>query len=280
MWKLWNKEIGVDAWTAVEHLARKRSKKRDEIVKNEISRPTSQAIKKAWGDAEIQAILIRTMREAERPGNRCPNPNTAEDAEPLRITKQHSRALCRAIRDEISPDIMAFIVSGIIWYHNNPQEWPKIVALADDQTPYHSADDLAAFVRTYLHLLAILPLPLLSSITSENVFLLSSRDSHNSFGIRSLEDDGSEFFGYGCWPAASYFNHSCTPNIEKGRVGRAWEFRACSDIDDGGELNITYLSGEERNLSCVKRREALKKTWGFDCACTRCETNRGDEVLL
>ncbi|KAJ4368614.1 Histone-lysine N-methyltransferase set-6 [Didymella sp. IMI 355093] len=270
VWKIWNGQVGVDAWTAVEALVKKRSKEDDEMVEEGLQRPDRKAITKAWADAETQASLIRTLRKAERPAS--PSSVEMEATEPVQITKQHRKASSKALQQKISPDVMAFIVSGVIWHHNSPQGWPKVLALADDQTPYHNADDLAAFVRSYLHLLAILPLPLLQSLTPETVFLLSSRDSHNSFGIRSLEDDGSEFFGYGCWPAASYFNHSCGPNIEKKRVGRVWEFRAGNDIEDGEELNITYLSGEERKMSRGKRREVLKKNWGFDCACARCET--------
>ena len=179
--------------------------------------------------------------------------------------------MSKALQAKISPDVMSFIVSGIVWRYNLPQDWERVLALADDTTPYHSVDDLQAFVRSYLQLLATLPIQLLPLVTPETIFLLSSRDSHNSFGIRSLEDDGSEFFGYGCWPAASYFNHSCGPNIEKIREGRVWQFRAGSDIAEGAELNITYLSGEERKLSREKRMETLKRNWGFECGCRRCE---------
>jgi SET and MYND domain-containing protein len=166
---------------------------------------------------------------------------------------------------------MSFCVAGLLLAHTCPSAWADVLALAEDRTPYHSADDLDAFTRTYLQLLAILPLPLLPLTTAANLFILSSRDSHNSFGIRSLEDEGSEFFGYGCWPAASYFNHSCGPNVEKRRVARVWEFRAGRDIACGEELCITYLSGEERKLSRGKRIARLSRTWGFECACERCE---------
>jgi SET and MYND domain-containing protein len=189
----------------------------------------------------------------------------------MQPTKQHRKAVSNALQQKISPDVMSFIVSGILWRYIASSDWEKVLALAEDQTPYHSTDDLTAFTRSYLHLLAILPLPLLPFCTPETIILLSSRDSHNSFGIRSLEDDGSEFFGYGCWPAASYFNHSCGPNVEKSREGRVWYFRAGGAIGQGEELNITYLSGEERRLSRGKRMEILKRNWGFECGCRRCE---------
>ena len=179
--------------------------------------------------------------------------------------------MASALQAKISPDVMAFIVSGVVWRYNAaPEQWDAFLALAEDATPYHSADDLAAFTRSYLQLLATLPLPLLPLLNAETVFTLSSRDSHNSFGIRSLDDEGSEFFGYGCWPSASYFNHSCGPNVEKVREGREWVFRAGRDIAAGEELNITYLSGEERRNSREERMQTLKRNWGFDCGCHRC----------
>ncbi|KAJ4991242.1 putative protein lysine methyltransferase [Stagonosporopsis vannaccii] len=268
-WKHWNGRVGVQAWSAVEALVKKRSKEDDEMVEEGLPRPNSQEIRRAWESVETQANLIRALREAE--GLESDQVVELGNDKALKITKQHRKAVSKALQQKISPDVMAFIVSGIVWRHNKPDEWGKVLALADDNTPYHSTDDLEAFIRSYLQLTAVLPLQLLPLVTVETIFILSSRDSHNSFGIRSLEDDGSEFFGYGCWPAASYFNHSCGPNIEKRREGRVWHFRAGSDIEYGEELNITYLSGEERKLSRGKRMQTLRKNWGFDCACKRCE---------
>ncbi|KAF2024062.1 SET domain-containing protein [Setomelanomma holmii] len=257
-WRDWNGEIGVQAWTAVEKLTKNRAKEDNEMVDEDLARPRGREIRKAWASVEAQAALIRTAREAEMD-------NT------IQVTKQHRKAMSRALQAPITPDVMSFCVSGLLFYYTHPSDWENILALAEDQTPYHSTEDLDAFTRAYLHLLAILPLPLLPLATASNVLILSSRDSHNSFGIRSLEDEGSEFFGYGCWPAASYFNHSCGPNVEKRREGQVWEFRAGRDIEKGDELCITYLSGEERKLSRGKRMLRLRKTWGFECACERCD---------
>jgi len=262
-WREENGEVGIQTWTAVESFVKKRSKEDSEMVDVGLARPKSKEITKAWERVAAQAELIRVARENEQ--------STTGDEGAVQVTKQHRKALQKALQAPITPDVMSFCVSGLLWHFNNPSDWAKVLALVVDPTPYHSTQDLDAFVRTYLHLLAILPLPLLSYVTAESIFLLSSRDSHNSFGIRSLEDEGSEFFGYGCWPAASYFNHSCAPNIEKKRDGRTWEFRAGRDIKRGEELCITYLSGEERKLSRGKRMETLKRNWGFECGCERCE---------
>ncbi|KAF1937452.1 SET domain-containing protein [Clathrospora elynae] len=263
-WRKETGEVGVQAWTAVERLVKGRSKEDSQMVDADLPRPKTQDISLAWENVAAQAALIRITREGEQAGR-------AGDEDVIQATKQHKKALQKALQQHISPDIMSFCVSSIIWRHHHSEDWANVLALAVDKTPYHSADDLRAFTRTYLHLLAILPLPLLPLVTAETIFLLSSRDSHNSFGIRSLEDEGSEFFGYGCWPAASYFNHSCGPNIEKTRKGRVWQFRAVKNIEKGEELCITYLSGEERRLSRGQRMLRLKKNWGFDCRCERCE---------
>lgn len=264
-------EIGVQAWTAVEKLVKGRGKEDSEMVDIELPRPKPKEIDKAWEGVKAQAALIRIARQGERDQAGTSNNGNLETTEGVQVTKQHKKALQKALLQPISPDVMSFCVSGILWRYNRPPEWERVAALATDATPYHNADDLQAFTRSYLHLLAVLPLPLLDLLTPETLFILSSRDSHNSFGIRSLEDDGSEFFGYGCWPAASYFNHSCGPNIEKRREGRMWEFRTGMDVEEGEELCITYLSGEERKLSRGKRRVTLKRNWGFECACDRCE---------
>lgn len=271
-WKDECGEIGVQAWTAVEKLVKGRSKEDSEMVDIDLPRPKPKDIERKWEEVRTQAALIRVAREGER--DRMLNPETGTEewiGGGVKVTKQHRKALHKALLQPISPDVMSFCISGILWRYNKPEEWDRVLSLATDATPYHNADDLEAFTRTYLHLLAILPLPLLHLVTQETLYLLSTRDSHNSFGIRSLEDDGSEFFGYGCWPGASYFNHSCGPNVEKKRVGRLWEFRAGTDIEVGEELCITYLSGEERKLSRGKRAVILKRNWGFGCLCERCE---------
>lgn len=237
----------------MEQLVKGRSKEDSEMVDAELPRPKRQEIKEAWEAADAQASLIRIARGSNG------------------VTKQHRKALSRALAAPINPDILSFCLSGLLWHQRCPEQYPSLLALADDETPYHSTDDLAAFTRAYLHLVSVLPPTLLPNTTAGTLITMSSRDSHNSFGIRSLEDEGSEFFGYGCWPAASYFNHSCMPNVDKIRVGRAWEFRSAKDVKCGEELCITYLSGEERKWSREKRMETLKKNWGFECGCGRCE---------
>lgn len=254
-------DLGMQTWTAVEKLVKGRSKEDADMVDVGLPRPKAKEIRIAWDGTSDHAAQILIARESAN--------GAAEEI--VKPSKQHRKALQKALMQPISPDVLSFCISGVLWKYNNPAEWDRVIALAIDNTPYHNYDDLRAFTRSYLHMLAICPLALLPHITPETIYLLSTRDSHNSFGIRSLEDDGSEFFGYGCWPSASYFNHSCGPNIEKERIGRVWHFRTGREIQEGEELCITYLSGEERKLSRGKRMKTLKGNWGFECGCQRCE---------
>lgn len=262
-WRREAGELGLRAWTAVEALVKKRSKDDDKMVELDAARPDVEAIKQAWGEASSQAELIRAARMAEQPRQDEPTP---------RITKQHRKAIQKALQAPVAADVLGFCAGGVLARHGAaPGRWEAVLSLAVDETPYLSAEDLGSHVQTYLQLLAVLPAELLPLTTPETLMTLTSRDNHNAFGIRSLEDEGSEFFGYGCWPSASYFNHSCGPNVFKKRDGRVWEFRAGKDIAEGEEINITYLGGDEQGMSREERRALLRRNWGFDCGCKRCQ---------
>ncbi|EFQ30836.1 hypothetical protein CGRA01v4_12900 [Colletotrichum graminicola] len=274
-WRQENGEVGVRAWAEVKKLAKRKSKEDSELVDIDLPRPTPEEIAQAWNATKTQADLILTFRMAELtddieggPQNLALNGNGNGNGP---VTKQHRKAVQKALQLPVHADIMGFCVSGIIAQYQTPQRWEHVLSLAVDPTPYSSADDLRAFTHTYLHLLAVLPPPLLPFTTPQSLLTLSSRDSHNAFGIRSLEDEGSELFGHGCWPAASYFNHSCGPNVDKRREGRAWEFRASRDVGKGEQLCITYLGGEEKAMPRETRMSTLRRNWGFECGCKRCE---------
>ncbi|KAI5477444.1 chitin deacetylase, carbohydrate esterase family 4 protein [Pseudohyphozyma bogoriensis] len=85
------------------------------------------------------------------------------------------------------------------------------------------------------------PSPLLALLTPETMLAVITRDSCNSFGL--WDDGGLEFgvdgqqsrerelVGYAVYPSASFFNHSCSPNVVKKRVGVNYEFRALKKIE-------------------------------------------------
>ncbi|EJU03945.1 hypothetical protein DACRYDRAFT_30942, partial [Dacryopinax primogenitus] len=105
-----------------------------------------------------------------------------------------------------------------------------------------------------------------------NALRFYTRDACNSFGIRSqTHGSESEFLGYGVWPSASYFNHSCQPNIRKDTPGRAWVFQTNRDIGSDEELRISYLGDTApEEMGVDDRRKQLRQTWGFDCDCLLC----------
>lgn len=92
----------------------------------------------------------------------------------------------------------------------------------------------------------------------------------NSFGIWEEQKmlENREFLGYSVFPRASYFNHSCNPNITKCRVGRTMLFRLNKDVPKDEPLCIDYSSLLDQPV--VKRRQLLRENWFFDCLCKRC----------
>jgi hypothetical protein len=252
----------AEAWSAVESFVKKKASKaglgtaESAPADDDRRKPSLVEIDEAWRAVEDTAHFIRQAREGS-------------------TAKPHVRALQSVLSMMPQPDALCFLLSGVVVHHEGhrvPEEhhpWQFIQALTEDTTPYEGDMHLKAHVCSYLQLLALVPTPMLPSVTATVCRQTMARDSNNSFGIRSLEDDGSELFGWGVWPEASFFNHSCRPNVGKRRVGRAWHFWAARDIECGEELLISYLGGDEDDLDQAGRRDRLS-CWGFDCSCSRC----------
>jgi SET and MYND domain-containing protein len=217
------------------------------------TRPSEADIELAWTRVASTAHFIRQAR----------NGSTA---------KPHRRAMTSALAVFPDANTMYFLLAGILAHARSDQdsEWPSIVSLVPDPTPYHTAQHLNEHIHSYLQLLSLLPLPLLPSVTAATCLAALRHESRNSFGIRSLDDGGDEFFGWAVWPQASYFNHACAPSVRKRRTGRTWEFWSARLVRGGEELSISYLGGEEESLDVGERRARLSKTWGFGCACGKC----------
>lgn len=108
----------------------------------------------------------------------------------------------------------------------------------------------------------------LTSLVESTAFAFLSRHLSNSFGIWETPiTPDSENLGSAMYPSASYFNHSCEPNMLKIRQGRTLRFVTSRDIQKGDELCINY-GDTNRNLG--ERRQMLKDWWGFHCDCIRC----------
>ena len=176
-----------------------------------------------------------------------------------------------ALNLSISPDTMYFLLAGVLASASHSSKgWNSVLSLVPEPLPYVTQSHLQEHTYAYLQLLALLPLDVMPFVTPLTCRETVRRDTRNSFGIRSLDDGGDEFFGWAVWPDASYFNHGCAPNVAKKRQGREWRFWTARDVKQGEELLISYLGGEEATLTVGERRASLEPVWGFRCICVRC----------
>ena len=257
-WKQQHDKVCLDAWEEVEGLLRSGGSKKEPPFK--ASKPTAAEVETKWRKTEQSAAAIVKFRLGLKPAS-MPGKATADSG---------AQAFKNALGQPRSADALGFQLRALLARYNHPDRWPAVLALAEETIPYWDTSELERDLRAYLHLACVLPEALLPLVTPETLRTVKTREVHNSFGIRSLDDEGSEFFGFGVWPSASYFNHCCRPNVSKNRVGRTWTFTAKVDVSAGEELNISYLGGDEATLSRPERQERLRKVWGFDCACSHC----------
>lgn len=219
-----------------------------------------------------------------------------------KLAKTHRTILSKAKDLTPDPDVLSYTLSGVLAAYRSQRSnddlcqtssralLPSLFALADDQTVFlhtpTTASPLLDYTSSYLVLLAILPQSLLPLITSELLVNLASRASHNAFSIRpegtTDGEQSGEFLGWGVWPEASFFNHSCRPNVRKERKGRFWSFSVDMNgngdvINTGDQLCITYLGGDERDIDVDERRQRLLTQWGFRCQCGRCIEESGEK---
>ncbi|KAJ8145887.1 hypothetical protein OY671_001027 [Metschnikowia pulcherrima] len=131
---------------------------------------------------------------------------------------------------------------------------------------------LVSYMNIYKFIRLICPESWLPFVSPQSIRDIIGRNLTNAFGIWSpvtQEGEEREFFGFGVYPSASFFNHSCAFNIRKVRTGASYEFIASRDISPGEELCISYgINGDE---SVAQRRESLRE-WFFTCGCTKCTT--------
>ncbi|KAI5960313.1 SET6 [Candida pseudojiufengensis] len=111
-------------------------------------------------------------------------------------------------------------------------------------------------------------------ITPNNVRSIIGKNLSNAFGIWSnttSKKEDKEFLGFAVYPSASFFNHSCSPNILKTRINQDLKFETLKDIEKGEEICISY--GNFSNESFETRQLQLKE-WFFDCGCIKCDLEK------
>ncbi|KAI8369000.1 hypothetical protein BD560DRAFT_330574, partial [Blakeslea trispora] len=79
--------------------------------------------------------------------------------------------------------------------------------------------------------------------------------------------DDLELLGWGIYPSAVYFNHSCDANVIKVRKKRNIKFIAIHTIEQDQETCISYGAVHE---PVETRRARLLEHYHFECQCTRC----------
>ena len=233
---------------------------------------TQLDVEKSWAQTESNGKMIASARSGARP------------------SKADKNILRQALEQPVDVDLPFYLLSGVLKAYQAAARkriasvkmdelLPSLFSLADDDQTFSSNAAIIEYTRAYIVLMAVLPTQLLSFLQTGLCRNIASRASHNAFSIRppssSDGEQSGEFLGWGVWPEASFFNHSCTPNVKKERRGREWRFsveapHGQDKVAAGTELCITYLGGDERSLSVEDRREKLHEEWNFKCNCDRC----------
>lgn len=133
-----------------------------------------------------------------------------------------------------------------------------------ERYPYLSTvyGNIYKFLRIYA------PKQLQIFITTESISGIIGRHLSNAFGVWCKEEGINEYFGFAVYPLASFFNHSCIPNLKRIRNGREIQFITTREISDPQEeLCINYGNSLQEG---VEARQLLLRDWFFECACARC----------
>ncbi|KAL0138157.1 hypothetical protein V8B55DRAFT_1535568 [Mucor lusitanicus] len=170
-------------------------------------------------------------------------------------------------------------------YPNNVNQLPILKDGANKRETLLSVlpDQVQEVMALYNHFARALTSPLhqvpvLANVDHRLFRSIYFRERANSFGLWELGDSGVsladggvtddlELLGWGIYPSAVYFNHSCDANVVKVREGRQMKFIARRMIEKGEEACISYGSvGEDVS----ERRSRLLSHYHFLCQCTRC----------
>lgn len=97
----------------------------------------------------------------------------------------------------------------------------------------------------------------------------------NQFAIVGSETERMN--GYGVFPSASLFNHSCTPNCQLVEIDRKMNFFTVRDVEENEELTFSYVRLKTTNK---RRKSHLLDTFCFECECEDQEKKNCNEDFL
>lgn len=257
--------------------------------------------------AQLDAILMKAQVASRRKGKSVDvipppfNPKeeitqeVIDDAwkkiEVLATSKTQLAAFCVTLNlEDMELEIARYLASAILCLYVSEQlhvvaeydkhndsgmraPWSHLLHLQDNELanilerPYI----LTAHLRIYAFLCSALPKHLKPYLSSVRDVL--ARDTGNAFGIWD-GDRRDEMLGWGMWTSASYFNHSCAPNIRKIRRARALHFETTCPVVAGEELCISYVDTDQL---LEQRRRDLRTSWFFTCSCSRCQRESSDD---
>jgi hypothetical protein len=234
----WRESVGDDGWNAIVAFEQGLKSTGGDTSRPENSPCDLNEIEATWEKASQEGQKILATRHA----------------------KPHSVLKTSRLPPEVDIDDARFILAGLISFSKSQVSLRQVMQLNPSMKPYlNSRNTLRAHISTYHYLLSVLPLasPVLPMTTPSNIVALITRDEGNTFGIWDQALAGHELFAYCLYPIASYFNHSCEPNIAKDQIGRMYEFRAKGEIAPTEELNVSYLGVAGETLGYKERQQKL-----------------------
>ncbi|KIK29449.1 hypothetical protein PISMIDRAFT_89322 [Pisolithus microcarpus 441] len=231
----------------------------------------SEDCKEAWGKDEagplqmqMDATLTKAQVASRRKGRKSTNISSFNSA--AEITQDAIDQAWRNV-DELRPSSNT---EGVVDSdpHRNYTSWSHFLRLQNNELANvrERQHILSAHLRIYAFLCNALPKYLLPYIPT-TVREVLARDTGNAFGIWD-GDRRDEMLGWGVWTSASYFNHSCSPNIRKTRQGRTLHFETSRAVSAGEELCISYVDTDQL---VGQRQKDLESSWFFRCGCSRCK---------
>ncbi|KNC87883.1 hypothetical protein SARC_00017 [Sphaeroforma arctica JP610] len=105
-------------------------------------------------------------------------------------------------------------------------------------------------------------------VSFDELLAIAGRIESNCFGYRNRKESVHTQLGRMVVPTASYFNHSCRPNVTAEFAdSNLASFVAKRKIYDGQEVCISYI---DENLPRSERQFRLKDSYLFHCVCAKC----------